>query len=97
MSTDSIQVCIPTAPCRTEARQQRRRLDTLSGKIVGFVDNSKPNFNFLVEDMASLLVTRYGVKSTIVRRKPSAAYAASESVLHDLVAQCDVVVSGSGD
>ena len=34
----------PTAPRFSESRLQRRTLPSLQGKVVGFIDNTKPNF-----------------------------------------------------
>ncbi len=70
--TAVIAVFDPTAPERRELLQKRRVLDSLKGKVVGFIDNSKPNFYHLVDDMADLLLARHGVKSVVKRRKPTA-------------------------
>ena len=44
-------------------------LETLQGKVVGFIDNSKPNFNYLVDDLAELLSRSYGVARVVKHRK----------------------------
>ena len=72
-------------------------LETLKGKVVGFIDNAKPNFNHLVDDVAELLVGKYGVKTVIKRRKRGASIPADACVVKELAAQCDVVITGSGD
>lgn len=72
-------------------------LDTLKGKVVGFIDNSKPNFNFLVDDLAELLMARHGVAAVIRHRKLSASIPAPEDILLDVRRQCDLVITGSGD
>jgi hypothetical protein len=87
----------PTAPGGNEPQQFRRRLDTLTGKVVGFIDNAKPNFNYLADDLAELLVGKYGVKTIIRRRKRGASIPADVSVVQELSAQCDLVITGSGD
>lgn len=86
----------PTAPRQTKAREGRK-LETLAGKIVGFIDNAKPNFDHLVDDLAGLLVTKYGVARVVKRRKPSASIPASPEIVNELAAQCDLVITGSGD
>lgn len=95
--TANMTVFEPTAPYRTEGRQERFALDTLKGKVVGFVDNTKPNFNNLVDDLAELLERHYGVRSTVKHRKRGPSVPAPDEVLQDLVAQCDLVITGSGD
>lgn len=87
----------PTASSRNEQQQLRRTLDGLAGKVVGFIDNAKPNFKHLVDDLAQLLVGNYGVISVIKRAKPHAAMPASDTVIKELSAQCDLVITGSGD
>lgn len=87
----------PVAPCVTQAQHSHRSLDTLAGKTIGFIDNSKPNFNHLVDDLAALLLAKHGTSSVIKRRKRSASQGASEAMMNELVEQCDAIVTGSGD
>ena len=95
--TGSILVYDPVAPCLAQPAQPRRALDGLAGKTIGFIDNSKPNFHHLVDDLAELLVQKHGVAKVIKRRKHSASIGAPEAVMAELVAQCDAVITGSGD
>jgi hypothetical protein len=87
----------PTATRQTEAEKSGIKLASLAGKVVGFIDNAKPNFNHLVDDLADLLVTNYGVKQVIKRRKSSASVPAPQEIVRELSDQCDVVIAGSGD
>ena len=48
----TIRIYDPTAPAGDGPQLARRTLDSLNGKTVGFIDNAKPNFNFLVDDLA---------------------------------------------
>lgn len=86
----------PTAPGQNPP-QQLRSLANLKGKVVGFIDNAKPNFDFLVDDVADLLMSRYGVASVIKRAKSAAAIPAPDAIVDELVKQCDLVITGSGD
>src|SRR5688572_32815070 len=61
--------------------------------IFGFIDNRKPNFNYLVDDIAELLTGKYGVSSVIKRNKRATAMPAPDAVLKELTAQCDLVRS----
>ena len=72
-------------------------LDTLAGKVVGFIDNAKPNFDHLVDELGRLLVAEYGVARVVKRRKPSASVPAEPQVVAALAAECDLVIAGSGD
>ena len=87
----------PVAPCLTQPHASRLALDRLAGKTIGFIDNSKPNFNYLVEELSELLVVKHGVARVMKRRKRSASQGAPEAVLQELVEQCDAIITGSGD
>ena len=87
----------PVAPCVTPAQGSRRSLDTLARKTIGFIDNSKPTFNHLVERLGALLTAKHGVCKIVVRRKRSASQGLSEAQMNELAEQCDAIVTGSGD
>ena len=91
------QVYDPVAPCLTQPQLSRRSLDVLSGKVIGFIDNSKPNFNHLVEELSPILTAKYGVKSVIRQRKRSASQGAPDAVINELVEKADAIITGSGD
>ena len=69
----------------------------LHGKIVGFLDNSKPNADKLQERLAELLKERVGVSGVVARRKITAQHGAPKQYLDELAAQADFVLSGLGD
>ena len=92
-----MQVYDPTAPSPEATQNLRRSVGDLKGKVVGFIDNSKPNFNLLIDDIAELLTSRYGVKAIVKSGKRGASMPATAQVLDQLAQQCDLVVTGSGD
>ena len=51
-------------------------MEALRGLTVGFVDNTKHNFDLLVQEMGALLKERFGVKAVVHRRKANASTAA---------------------
>ena len=69
----------------------------LRGKVIGLLDNSKPNADKLAERFAELLKEKYGVASVITRRKLTAQQGAPKQYLDELAAQADIVLSGLGD
>jgi hypothetical protein len=73
------------------------KLGDFAGKVVGFIDNAKPNFDLLVQDMADLLTGKYGVSEVIVRRKRGASMPADDAVIAELAEKCDLVITGMGD
>jgi hypothetical protein len=90
----------PTAPRREPEKAEgaaKPALPGLAGKVVGFIDNAKPNFNVLADELGALLMRKYGVANVIKRRKPSASVPAKREIIEELAGACDVVIAGSGD
>ena len=87
----------PTAPRQEDGGEAQHTLSGLKGAVVGFIDNAKPNFNHLVDDLGDLLVARYGVARVIKRRKRSASVPAPEEMMREITGECDLVIAGSGD
>ena len=87
----------PAAVSGAGAQRPWKSLDSLHGKVVAFIDNSKPNFNHLAQDVGELLVKHHGVKQVIHHRKRAASVPALESVYADIEANVDLVITGSGD
>ena len=69
----------------------------LRGKVIGLLDNSKPNADKLAERFAELLKDKYGVAKVITRRKLTAQQGAPKQYLDELASQADFVISGLGD
>ena len=84
---------------RSGAGLQRpwKSLDSLHGKVVAFIDNSKPKFDHLADDLAGLLISRHRVARVVRHRKRAASVPALEAVYADIAAHCDLVITGSGD
>jgi hypothetical protein len=73
------------------------RFPDLDGKIVGFLDNSKPKNDMLQARFEQLLKQTYKIAGVVKRRKLTAQQAAPKNYLDELAAQTDFVVSGLGD
>ena len=93
----NIEVYDPIGGGTEVAAPPRRNLDSLRGAVVGFIDNAKPNFHALVDDLGELLMSKYGVARVVKRRKPSASIPAKPEIVAELSEVCDVVITGSGD
>jgi hypothetical protein len=72
-------------------------LESLQSKVVGFVDNAKQNFDHLAQAMGEVLTARHGVERVVTHRKRAASMPADREALAALVAECDLVITGSGD
>lgn len=78
-------VTVPALPAR------------LAGLTVGFLDNTKSNFDRLTGEIGGLLRERHGVKAVVHRRKANASTPASAELIAELAKSCDVVFAGSAD
>ena len=87
----------PTAPIRPHGSGGSRRLESLQGKVVGFIDNAKPNFSYLAADIADILQQEHGVRSATIHRKMAASVPAQAQAIEELASNCDLVITGSGD
>ncbi len=87
----------PTAPSGAGVQRPWKSIDSLQGKTVAVIDNSKPNFNHLADDLEQLLTTRHGVKRVMRFRKRAASIPAPDEAYADIEAHADLVITGSGD
>jgi len=69
----------------------------LRGLTVGFLDNTKHNFDRLAEGIGAVLVERFGVKRAVHVKKANAATAASAAIVEAMAKECDLVFAGSAD
>jgi len=69
----------------------------LTNRTVGFLDNTKPNFDRLAAELGQLLRERQGVKVVVHRRKPNCSSPAPPELVAELAKACDVVFAGSAD
>jgi hypothetical protein len=69
----------------------------LRGLTIGFLDNTKHNFDRLVTEMGELLRERHGVARIVYRRKANASTAAAPEIVEALSKECDLVFAGSAD
>ena len=92
-----IRVLSPVGEVRRHAFTAPALPSDLRGKTIGFLDNTKANFDRLVTDMGGLLRERFGVKAILHRRKTNASTPAAPELLAELAEACDLVFAGSAD
>jgi hypothetical protein len=68
-----------------------------AGRTVGFLDNTKANFDRLAAGIGELLRERYGVRAVVHQRKANASTPAAPEIIAELSKTCDVVFAGSAD
>ena len=69
----------------------------LRGLTVGFLDNTKHNFDRLVRGMGQVLQERFGVRHVVHMRKANAASGAAREIIEGMAKECDLVFAGSAD
>ncbi len=69
----------------------------LRGLTVGFLDNTKHNFDRLVQGIGEALTARFGVKRVVHMRKGNASTPAAREIIEALAKECDLVFAGSAD
>jgi len=92
-----IRVLAPVGVVRRESIVVPPLPDALAGRTIGFIDNTKHNFDRLADELGALLRERHGVRTVVRRRKANAAVAAAPELIAELSKTCDVVFAGSGD
>jgi hypothetical protein len=92
-----IEVLDPTVEIETQPLKFVARPDSLAGKRIGLVENTKFNSDRLLQKIGDLLVTEYGAADARMWRKKNASVPAHEEIIQELRATCDVMVAGIGD
>ena len=80
-----------------ETTRQERAPRPAAFHTIGLLDNGKPNSNMLLKKVAAMLETRYPSVQINYYRKPSAYRPASNALLDQVAAECDVALVGIGD
>ncbi|SMC32973.1 hypothetical protein SAMN06296008_102154 [Polynucleobacter kasalickyi] len=95
--TKTVTLFNPTASKKESSTPLENKAYEHQIQTVGFIDNSKPNFNFLADELETLLLTRLGVKKVIRERKNAASLPAPAEMLKRMIEECDLIIAGSGD
>jgi hypothetical protein len=92
----TLRVLDPRVLADGEPAAMARALPTLSGAVVGLLDNGKRGTEVLYRHLGEILRSRYGVREILRRRKPDMSRPAPPELLGELSA-ADAIVSGVGD
>ncbi|MFQ5897445.1 MAG: hypothetical protein ACE5JN_04275 [Candidatus Methylomirabilia bacterium] len=93
----TIQVFDPTTEAREQSMVYAPRPDSLSGKRVGLVENTKFNSDVLLLKIGKVLEDEYGAAGSVLWRKLNSSVPAHEEILEDARGRADVVLAGIGD
>ena len=102
MIAKTIEVLDPTAkPISGAEFEIAPRVDDLNGKVIGLLDNGKPNFSIFLSHVEELLRHRFKPRETVYvdKRVAGDGFAAPlpAEPLGELAAKCDVVINGMCD
>ena len=92
-----ITVLSPVGEMRAGTRGVPALPASLRGLTVGFLDNTKSNFDRLVTEMGAAMVEQFGVKRIVHRKKANASTPAAPEIVEGLAKDCDLVFAGSAD
>jgi hypothetical protein len=87
----------PTVGPLASAVRPAPRLDTLDGKVIGLLDNTKLNSDRFLTHLADALKRQYPTAEFVARRKGGPSSPAAPELLDELAARCDAVVAAVGD
>jgi hypothetical protein len=73
------------------------RPDSLQGKRIGLIENTKFNSDRLLLKIGEILKAEYGARETRLYRKHNSSVPAHQELIDELTAACDVMVAGIGD
>lgn len=97
---NKIMVLNPTAKGKIRKREIASRLDNLSGKVIGFLDNGKPNSDLFLAHIKEALSMEFRLSDLLEKAKTTYPYGggpASEDIYHGLASSCQGVIVAMGD
>jgi len=92
-----IEILDPTTPAARQAIAYAPRPQSLAGKRVALIENTKFNSDRLLQKIGDLLVHEYGAASSRMWRKRNSSVPAHEEIIAEVRKTCDVMVAGVGD
>ncbi|HET7875655.1 MAG TPA: hypothetical protein VFN71_09020 [Methylomirabilota bacterium] len=93
----AFEILDPTVEPRQQPLTYVRRPDSLKGKRVGLIENTKFNSDRLLQKIGEILVREYGAAEARMWRKHHASVPAHDEIIDEARRGVDVVVAGIGD
>jgi hypothetical protein len=87
----------PTTEAAAQSIAYAARPDSLEGKRVALIENTKFNSDRILEKIGQILKDEYGVRETHLYHKHNASVPAHEEIIAEVKKSCDVMVAGIGD
>jgi len=92
-----LEVFDPTTEMREEAIRYVPRPDSLKGRRIGLVENTKFNSDKLLLKIGGILKEEYGATDATLWRKRGASVPVHDEIIDEAKRGVDVVVAGIGD
>jgi hypothetical protein len=92
-----IEILDPTVEPRKQPLTYVPRPDSLKGKRIGLVENTKFNSDRLLLKIGEILKQEYGAAETRLWRKHNASVPAHDAIIDEAKRGVDAVVAGVGD
>ena len=93
-AVNTVRLVNPVGSRALERATLARRLDTLTGKSIGFIDNIKPNAGLFIQYIEEMLRADYtGIETHTVRKN----FTSSKLIAHQLDGKVDALVNAWGD
>ncbi len=93
-TVNTIRIVNPIGQRAAERMALARRLPSLNGKSIGFIDNIKPNAGLFIQYIDEMIRADYsGVKTQLVRKN----FTSSKLIANELEGKVDALVNAWGD
>ena len=92
-----IELLDPTTEAAAQTVAYAARPDTLAGKRVALIENTKFNSDKLLARIGDILKQEYGVAEWTMYRKHNSGVPAHQEIIEAIKTSADVVVAGIGD
>lgn len=94
MSKNTVRIISPIGQRAARRIALARRLETLDGKSIGFIDNIKPNAGLFIQNIEQMLRADFkGLQTHIVRKN----FTSSKLIANELEGKVQALVNAWGD
>ena len=93
--SSKVALLVPEGRIRAVPISMPPRLGELEGKVIGFLQNGKPNADILLSRLAGLMQNKYALAQVRTRAKPRVTEPAD--FIEALTSECQGVVNAIGD
>lgn len=92
-----MQLIDPTGTAPEQHNQRAPQLAALEGKVIGLLSNGKLNADLLLQETGRLFVENHGCQLGPLRHKANPSAPAPAETLAELAANCDFMLTATGD